>query len=91
MLWRYFGSKYPLDTVRALRAILALMPEAHVTLCASASPLDAAPYRELSIHERHTLERAGLLRAAAAAEPEDPRLVLDPLIAYLRVAMDGAG
>lgn len=86
MLWRYFGSKYPLDTVRALRTVAALMPDEHVLLCASASPLDATPYQQLSTHERHALERAGLLRAAVAADPEDPRLVLDPLIAYLRVA-----
>lgn len=86
MLWRYFGSKYPLDAVRALRTILRLMPREHIPLCASASPLDGAPYKSLSDHERHTLERAGLVRAAAAADPDDPRVVVDPLVAYLRIA-----
>lgn len=45
-------------------------------------PLDTV----LSGHELYTLERAGLLRGAAAADPDDPRLVLDPLIAYLHIA-----
>lgn len=86
MIWRYFSGKYPLDTVRALRSVLRLMPAEHVSLCASASPVDAMPYRGLSSHEVYTLERAGLLRGAAAADPDDPRLVIDPLIAYLHIA-----
>lgn len=90
MLWRYFGGKYPLDAVRALRAILRVMPVEHVLPCVSASPVDAGPYGALSAHELYTLERAGLLRGAAAANPEDPRLVLDPLIGYLHVASNPA-
>jgi hypothetical protein len=86
MLWRYFTSKYPIDVVRALRALLPLIPPDQLSLCASASPLDGTPYRALAVPERHALERAGLLRAAAAGDSDDPRLVLDPLIAYLRVA-----
>jgi hypothetical protein len=87
MLWRYFASKYSLETSRALRAVVALMPAEHMTLSASASPLDASPYQSLSPPDRQALVRAGLLRGAAAADPDDARLVLDPLIGYLAVAL----
>lgn len=86
MLWRYFSSKYPLHVVRAIRHVMELMPPEHVVLCASTSPLPPEPYAELASHERLTLERAALLRPAAARDPTDPRLVLDPLCGYLRAA-----
>ncbi len=89
MLWRYFASKYSLETTRALRALAALMPAEHVSLSASASPLDASPYQALSPPDRQALVRAGLLRVAAAADPEDSRIVLDPLIGYLAAALRG--
>ena len=91
MLWRYVGNKYPLETVRALRRVLGLMPAEHIPLCAAASPLDGAPYALLPDHERLTLERSGLLRAATAAAADDPRIVLDPLIGYLRQWAGGGG
>lgn len=86
MLWRYFSSKYPLHVVRALRRVMTLMPIEHVTSCANTSPLSHEPYAELAAYERLTLERAGLLRPAVASDPTDPRIVLDPLCAYLRTA-----
>lgn len=86
MLLRYFGSKYPLHAVRALRHVVELMPPEHIAACANASPLEGAPYAALTPHERVALERSSLLRPAVASDPTDPRLVLDPLCAFLRAA-----
>ncbi len=86
MLLRYFGSKYPLHAVRALRHVVELMPPEHIAACANASPLEGAPYAALTPHERLALERSSLLRPAVASDPTDPRLVLDPLCAFLRAA-----
>ncbi len=86
MLWRYFSSKYPLDVVRALRALITMVPDEHILPCASASAVDAAPYQGLSTADRHALERASLLRPAFAAAPDEARIVIDPLVAYLRDA-----
>ena len=89
MIWRYFCQALIRWIARCgqLRQLFRLMPAEHVPLCASASPVDAMLYRGLSYQPRlYTLERAGLLRGAAAADPDDPRLVIDPLIAYLHIA-----
>jgi hypothetical protein len=90
MLWRYFGSKYPLDVVRALRALIALVPDEHIQPSAAASPVDAAPYQSLSHADRDALQRASLLRPAFVAAADSARIVLDPLVAYLRDASNRA-
>ena len=82
---RYLRSSYNGETFRALKRVAEMMPEAHVELCAEAVPLDAAPYA-ISASERRALMSAGLLRPAMAGDAEDERIVIDPLIAYLRVA-----
>ncbi len=40
----------------------------------------------MSQYEMRALGKAGLLRPAVAGDPEDKRIVVDPLIAYLRAA-----
>jgi len=82
---RYLRSTYDGETFRALKRVADIMPREHIDLCAEAVPLDPEPY-ELSRSERRALEKAGLLRPAMAGDAEDERIVIDPLIAYLRVA-----
>lgn len=82
---RYIRSTYDGETFRAVKRLAGVMPPEHIALCAEAVPLDPKPY-ELTSPERRALEQDGLLRPAMAGDPEDERIVIDPLIAYLRVA-----
>lgn len=79
---QHFGPEISESAVRLARA----MPSDHIPHCAAARPLDPAPY-SITGQERHALERAGILRPAMAGDPHDNRIVIDPMVAYLRVAI----
>jgi hypothetical protein len=81
----YLRGTYNGETYRAFQRLAQLMPEDDLDLCAEAVPVDPAPYK-ISPRDRRALMSAGLLRPAMAGDPEDDRIVLDPLLAYLRAA-----
>ncbi len=70
---------------RIADAIAEAMPEAHILPCAAQEELESEPY-EFAERDRLTLEQYGLIRPAMAGNPDDPRIVFDPLFAYLRAA-----
>ena len=85
LLQRYLEVHFMPEEARLILRLVDAMPDDDVLRCAAASPLDAAPYA-LTPMDRRTLTQAGLLRPAMAGDPEDTRIVIDPLCAYLRVA-----
>jgi Cdc6-like AAA superfamily ATPase len=84
-LLRFLRMDYDGETARAVLRLAAALSTDDVQACAEATPLDPAPYN-LTASERLALERSGLIRPAAAWFQQDPRVVLDPLIAYVRTA-----
>lgn len=62
------------------------MLETDILPCAQSSELEPEAY-DLSERDRRTLEQYGFFRPAMAGNPDDPRIVLDPLFAYLRAAV----
>jgi hypothetical protein len=70
---------------RAIQRLAGAMPDEDIGLCAEAVPLDPEPCA-ITTRERRALVSAGLLRPAMAGDPEDTRVVIDPLIAYLSAA-----
>ncbi|MCU0655425.1 MAG: AAA family ATPase [Polyangiaceae bacterium] len=86
LLRSYIEQNFGPEICESVERLARIMPSEHINHCASARPLDPDPY-QISEQERHSLERAGLLRPAMAGDPHDRRIVLDPMVAYLRVAI----
>lgn len=82
-LMRHLRLGFDSETVRAVeRLAMALKPE-DVQACAEAVPIDPEPY-EIRSNDRMAMEKSGLLRPAMAWSDGDKRIILDPLVAYLR-------
>jgi hypothetical protein len=73
------------ETVRAAQRLAKVLTDADVEACAEAVPIDPTPYG-ITPAERLALDSAGYLRPAMAWNEADTRVILDPLIAYLRAA-----
>lgn len=86
LVLRYLQSQFPGEVVRSIQRIAKIMPGDDVLPCAEAVPLDPEPYA-LTPREHKALTKYGLLRPAMAGDPSDKNIVLDPLFAYLRMAI----
>ncbi|HSO00654.1 MAG TPA: hypothetical protein VLS89_20320, partial [Candidatus Nanopelagicales bacterium] len=86
LVLRYLQSQFSGEVVRAVHRIANVMPHEDVLLCAEAVPLEPEPYT-MTPRETTTLMKAGLLRPAIAGDPNDRLIVLDPLFAYLHMAI----
>lgn len=76
---------YSASIVRLLLRLSERMPSEDRSACLAAEALDPEPYA-LKMTERRDLDQVGLLRAAYPGNPDDPRIVLDPIVAWLAVA-----
>lgn len=85
LVLQYLESEFTAEVVRIVRRVSTVMPVDDIRPCAGAESLDPGPYA-LTDREFQVLARAGLVRPAMAGDPEDRRIILDPLCAYLRVA-----
>lgn len=79
----YIGRQGPYDLKRIAEDIVKSMPSTDIEPCATGAALDPKIY-DLDERDRGTLEAYGLIRPARAGDPNDTRIVLDPLFAYLR-------
>lgn len=82
---QYLRERYMPDDVRVLSQLAEALTDGDLRHCVAGSPIDPAPYA-LTANTQSALERAGLLRPAIAGDPDDPRVVIDPLCGYLRHA-----
>jgi Cdc6-like AAA superfamily ATPase len=82
---RYLRLSYDGETVRAMTRLAAALIEEDLESCAETVPIDLAPYT-LRKTELQALEKSGLLRPAMAWNNDDTRVIVDPLVAYLRRA-----
>jgi Cdc6-like AAA superfamily ATPase len=82
---RYLRLHYDGETVRAVVRLSAALSDDDLESCAETIPIDPVPY-SLRPSERRALEKSGLLRPAMAWNDEDTRVIIDPLVAYLRRA-----
>lgn len=82
---RYFDLTLYTEAAEAAKRIASSMSEALIMQCARNSPIDPV-LLAITEQERQALLQAGLLRPAMAGDAKDPRVVLDPLIAYLAKA-----
>ncbi len=85
LLQHYLNNNYSARARRAILRVAQDMPEDDVKDCAAADPLEPEPYA-LTKSERGALESEGLLRPAMAGDENDPRIILDPICAYLHLA-----
>ncbi len=85
LVLQYLESEFTAEVVRIVRRVASVMPDEDIRSCAGAESLDPGPYK-LNDREFQVLARAGLVRPAMAGDPEDRRIILDPLCAYLRAA-----
>ncbi len=74
----YFGGD-------ALKRIANNLSHEDAVACAAGRPIEGEKY-SLSSSERATLGQAGLVRPAMAGDPGDPRITVDPVAAYFRMA-----
>lgn len=86
LLRAYLDSQYDYEVISALVRSAEAMPPADIEPVARASAVEAEPYGWTS-RERSLLTKAGLLRPAMARAPDDERVILDPLAAYLANAL----
>lgn len=82
---RYLRMHYDGETVRAVTRLAGALSDDDLESCAETIPIDPVPY-SLRPSERRALEKSGLLRPAMAWNDEDTRVIVDPLVAYLRRA-----
>lgn len=82
----YMSNRFTLGVTAHAQQIALGMPEPDLLYSAAGEPVDPSPYA-IERTAQLTLSQLGLMRPAVAGDPSDPRIVLDPLIAYLRAAM----
>lgn len=85
LLLRWLRLGFDGETVRAAVRLSDALTAEDLELCAETIPIDPAPYA-LRSGDRMALENSGLLRPAMAWNASDTRIIVDPLIAYLRKA-----
>lgn len=85
MFERYLKLTYDGETVRAMKRLAMVLSDEDVASCAETIPIEPEPYA-LRPTEVRALEKSGLLRTAMAWNDEDTRVIVDPLVAYLRRA-----
>lgn len=84
LVQRYLRTTFGGEVVDAMDRVCMAMPDGDIRRCAEVRPVDPEPYAEIGRYERLALARLGLLRPVIAGDPDDSRIVLDPLCAYLR-------
>lgn len=83
LLLRYLRLRHDGETVRAVTRLAAALTAEDLESCAETIPIDPAPYA-IRPSDRLAMEKSGLLRPAMAWSDSDTRVILDPLVAYLR-------
>ncbi len=87
LLDSYLKSKEERHVARLLVVLSERMPASDVESCLGACPVDPTPY-QLRPYDRMDLAKVGYFRPNDAGNPEDLRIILHPLVAWLKLSKE---